>query len=103
MLRLAPTNLAQLDPASLTKFGHLLETFVVGELLKRASWHDDVREVAHWHTHDSQEVDFLIETYDGGVVAFEIKARGKVVPKDLTGKLIAPQPEPSSNQAVQRL
>ena len=85
MLRLTPAKLAQLDPASLTEFGHLLETFVTGELLKQASWHNDVREVAHWHTHEDQEVDFLIETYDGGVVAFEIKARGKVVPKDLVG------------------
>jgi uncharacterized protein len=85
MLRLTPAKLAQLDPASLTEFGHLLETFVAGELLKQASWHDDVREVAHWHTHDDQEIDFLIETYDGGVVGFEIKARGKAVAKDLIG------------------
>ena len=85
MLRLTPAKLAQLDPTSLTEFGHLLETFVAGELLKQASWHDDVREVAHWHTHDDKEVDFLIETYDGGVVGFEIKARGKAIADDLTG------------------
>jgi hypothetical protein len=85
MLRLTPAKLAQLDPASLTEFGHLLETFVTGELLKQASWHADVREVAHWHTHDDQEVDFIIETYDGGVIGFEIKARGKAVTKDLVG------------------
>jgi uncharacterized protein len=96
MLRLTPAKLAQLDPASLTEFGHLLETFVADELLKQASWHEDVREVAHWHTHDDHEVDFLIETYDGGVVAFEIKARSKTVAKDLTGlrllrELLGPQ------------
>ncbi len=85
MMRLTPAKLAQLDPASLTEFGHLLETFVVGELLKQASWHDDVREVAHWHTHDDQEVDMLIETYDGSVVGFEVKARTKAVSKDITG------------------
>jgi uncharacterized protein len=85
MLRLTPAKLAQLDPTSLTEFGHLLETFVVGELLKQASWHDDVRDVAHWRTHDDQEVDLLIEMYDGTVVAFEIKARSKTVPKDIAG------------------
>jgi uncharacterized protein len=85
MLRLTPDKLAQLDPASLTEFGHLLETFVVGELLKQASWHDDIREVAHWHTHDDQEVDLLFETYDGGVIGFEVKARSKTVSKDLAG------------------
>lgn len=85
MLRLTPAKLAQLDPASLTEFGHLLETFVVGELLKQASWHDDVRDVAHWHTHDGHEVDVVIETYDGGVLGCEVKARSKPTTKDLTG------------------
>lgn len=74
MLRLTPDKLAQLDPASSTEFGHLLETFVVGELLKQASWQDDDR-----------EVDFIIETYDGGVVGLEVKARSKTVSKDLGG------------------
>ena len=85
MLRLTPAKLAQLDPASLTEFGHLLETFAAGELLKQASWHEEVREVGHWRTHDGAEVDFLAETYDGGVVGFEVKARGTVVAKDLGG------------------
>lgn len=85
MLRLSPTKLAQLDPASLTEFGHLLETFVAGELLKQASWHDEVRDVAHWHTHDDQEVDVVVETFDGSVVGFEVKARAKTTTKDLAG------------------
>lgn len=85
MLRLTPAKLAQLDPASLTEFGHLLETFVAGEVLKQASWHDDVRDVAHWHTHDDHEVDVVIETYDGSVVGLEVKARSRPTTKDLTG------------------
>ncbi len=85
MLRLTPSKLAQLDPASATEFGHLLETFVVGELIKQASWQNDVREIAQWRTHDGKEVDLLIETYDGGVVAFEIKARSRTTSGDLAG------------------
>jgi uncharacterized protein len=85
MMRLSPGKLTQLDPASLTEFGHLLESFVVGELLKQASWHDDVRETAHWRTHDDREVDLVVETYDGTVVCFEVKARRQVAAKDLTG------------------
>lgn len=85
MLRLSPAKLARLDPASATEFGHLLESFVVGELLKQASWNDDVREVAHWRTHDNHEVDMLIETYDGSVIGFEIKARSQTTTKDLAG------------------
>jgi uncharacterized protein len=85
MMRLTPAKLAQLDPASTTEFGHLLETFVVGELQKQASWHDEIREVAHWRTHDDHEVDFLVELFDGSVVAFEIKARSQTTAKDLGG------------------
>ena len=85
MLRLSPAKLAQLDPAAATEFGHLLETFVVGELLKQASWHDDVREVAHWRTQDDHEIDMLIETYDGSVIGFEVKARSQTTSKDLAG------------------
>lgn len=85
MLRLTPPKLATLDPASAAEFGHLLETFVVGELRKQASWHDDVRDTAHWRTHDGHEVDMLIETYDGSVIAFEVKARSQTTAKDLAG------------------
>ena len=85
LLRLSPAKLAQLDPASSTDFGHVLETFAVGELLKQASWNDDVREVAHWRTHDNHEVDVLVETYEGDVIGFEVKARSQTTAKDLSG------------------
>ncbi len=85
MMRLTPAKLARLDPASSTEFGHLLETFVVGELLKQASWHDDIREAAQWRTHDDDEVDLLFETYDGNVIGFEVKARSQTTTKDLLG------------------
>lgn len=45
------------DPSALAEFGHLLETFVVGELLKQASWSDNIAAVGHWRTHDGQETD----------------------------------------------
>ena len=38
LLQLTPAKLTGLDPQSLSSFGHLLETFVVGELRKQASW-----------------------------------------------------------------
>ncbi len=38
LLRLSGEHLARRDPTALTEFGHLLETFVVGEILKQASW-----------------------------------------------------------------
>ena len=85
LLGITPEKLARRDPSALAEFSHLFETFVVGELLKQASWCDDVREVGHWRTHDGQEVDLVAETLDGSVVGFEIKAGREVDKKALRG------------------
>jgi uncharacterized protein len=82
LLRLTPEKLATRDPASLSQFGHLLETFVVGELIREASWLDDVVGCGHWRTHDGHEVDLIVERRDGGVLAFEVKASGQVASHD---------------------
>lgn len=83
MLRLAPQKLARRDPASLSQFGRLLESFVVGELTRHASWLDDVAICGHWRTHDGEEVDLIVERSDGRVLAFEVKAAGRVAGTDL--------------------
>lgn len=85
LLRLTPQKLAQLDPASLTEFGHLLETFTIGELLKQASWSEHVADVGRWRTHDGAEVDLVVERDDGSIVGFEIKASRQVHTKDARG------------------
>ena len=85
MMRLSADKLARLDPASLTEFGHVLETFVVGELIKQATWHADVADIGHWRTHDGHEVDLVIETFDGSVVAFEVKAQRQTAEHDRRG------------------
>ncbi len=73
LLRLTPDKLARKDPTALTELGHLLETFVVGELLKQASWLDGLA-----GTHDGDEVDLVVERDDGAILAFEVKAAGRV-------------------------
>ena len=85
LLRLSPARLATLDPGALTQLGHLLETFVVGELQKQASWSDAVSGMGHWRTHDGDEVDLVLERDDGAVVAFEVKAAGRVPGPALAG------------------
>jgi uncharacterized protein len=82
LLRLTPEKLATRDPASLTQFGHLLETFVVGELVREAAWLEDVAACGHWRTHDGNEVDLIVERSDGGVLAFEVKASSQVAGHD---------------------
>lgn len=85
LLRLGGTRLARLDATALQQFGHLLETFVVGEVRKQLSWMDGVSAVGHWRTHDGVEVDLVVERDDGSVIAFEVKAGSRVVGSDLTG------------------
>ncbi len=85
LLRLSAARLASLQPAALTEFGHLLETFVVGEILTQASWSDAVSGCGHWRTHDGDEVDIILERDDGAVVAFEVKAGSRVPGAELSG------------------
>jgi predicted AAA+ superfamily ATPase len=81
LLRLTGEKLNRRDPTSLTEFGHLAETFVVGELLKEISWLDGIAQVGHWRTYDGEEVDLIVERDDGLVFAFEVKA-GKRAAKE---------------------
>ncbi len=80
LLRLTPEKLARKDPASLTEFGHLLETFVVGEVQRQASWLDGIS-AGHWRTYTNDEVDLVLERDDGAIIAFEVKS-GSRVPGD---------------------
>lgn len=85
LLRLTADKLSQRNPTALQQFGHLLETFVVGEALKQVSWMDGVAGVGHWRTHDGADVDLVIERNDGSVVAIEVKAGTRVSGRDLAG------------------
>lgn len=62
----------------LTEYGHLLETFAVGEILKQASWSDAPLATGHFRTEAGDEVDLVLERDDGQVVAFEIKAGSRI-------------------------
>jgi predicted AAA+ superfamily ATPase len=85
LMRVSPAKLATLDPTALAEFGHLLETFVVGELRKQVSWMDERVSTGHWRTHDGDEVDYVVEFDDGRVLAFEVKANERVAGADLKG------------------
>lgn len=86
LLRLSARKLAGLDAASLQQFGHLLETFVVGEVLAQASWMDYRPHVGHWRTYDGAEVDLVLEDGESGaVLAIEVKASTRVHERDRRG------------------
>lgn len=66
-------------------FGHLLETFVVGELRKQIGWSDSRIRLYHYRTTTGREVDILLEDAAGRLVGLEIKASSTVVQKDFSG------------------
>ena len=87
LLRLTESKLAARTASALTAFGHLLETFVVGEVHKQLDWLDDPVGRGHWRTHDGDEIDLVVERSDGNVAAIEVKAGSRVRPEDLTATL----------------
>ncbi|MGB4779397.1 ATP-binding protein [Microbacterium sp.] len=85
VLRLSPSKLARGDASALTEFGHLLESFVVQEAIRQTTWMDALVSSGHWRTRDDDEVDLVLERYDGAVIGIEIKAGDRVQSKQLGG------------------
>ena len=68
-----------------TPFGAVLETFVLGELLKLASWADDRYTFSHFRDKERNEVDIVIEDGLGRVAGIEVKASATVSERDFSG------------------
>ena len=68
-----------------TLFGPILETFVLAELLKLASWSDDRYGFSHFRDKERKEVDIVIEDRRGRVVGIEVKASATVTSRDFAG------------------
>lgn len=66
-------------------FGPLLETFVLSELQKVATWSDDRFEFFHFRDKDRNEVDIVMEDSQGRLVGIEVKASATVTAKDFSG------------------
>src|SRR5690606_30992057 len=71
--------------ADRTAFGPLLETFVLAELLKLASWSGGHFEFHHFRDRYDNEVDIVIENQDRRVVGIEVKSSATVTSKDFSG------------------
>ncbi len=68
-----------------TFLGQLLETFVVNELRKQATWSDNPVSLFHFRTTTGKEVDIVLEDRQGRVVGIEVKASGVVQKRDFAG------------------
>lgn len=84
--------LAAFDDISLEKLqkdrqplGPLLETFVVSELLKLASWHGRRLTFSHYRDKEKNEVDIIMQDQSGAIVGIEVKASATVTHADFSG------------------
>jgi uncharacterized protein len=67
------------------RFGPLLETFVVSEIAKLATWCGIKIFPSHYRTKDQDEVDLIIEDRRGRIVGIEVKASATVRGQDFRG------------------
>ncbi len=74
-------RLAEPDGAA----GQMIETFVMMELARQLTWSEIPARLYHYRTKDRVEVDAVLETPDGRVIAIEVKAGGTVRTEDLAG------------------
>ena len=56
----------------------MIETFVLAELRKQASWSRERLSLHHYRTRDRVEIDVIIEHADGRIAAIEIKSGATV-------------------------
>lgn len=67
------------------RFGHLLETFVLNELRRLASWEKANYSFFHYRDRDQAEVDIVVEREGGQVAGVEVKAAAMVGDRDFRG------------------
>jgi predicted AAA+ superfamily ATPase len=68
-----------------TMLGQMLETFVYGELRRRATGVGEPIEFAHYRDKDGAEVDVVLEHADARINGVEVKASSTVHPTDFRG------------------
>ena len=81
------SHLLGVDPARLdvpedTRRGPLIETFVVNEIRKQLAWSGVRAEMFHFRDRNGYEVDLILQTPDGRVVAIEVKSAQTVTKRD---------------------
>ena len=74
-----PTALARLNDSSV---GPLVESFVIAELAKQLTWSETSARLHHYRDRDGHEIDAIIESADGHVIAVEVKASTVARPAD---------------------
>jgi uncharacterized protein len=65
--------------------GHVLENFIVNELMKQITWNTVRTRLYHFRSATNQEVDIILERMDGKIIGIEVKSNQHVSVKDIKG------------------
>ena len=83
LLRLTEERVRGGEPLFLRQYGHLLETFVLGEVRKLLSWMSAPSDLGYWRNRQGDEVDLVVERLsDDAVIGMEVKAGSRVTAND---------------------
>ena len=86
LLRLTEDRVRSGEPLFLKQYGHLLETFVLGEVRKMLSWMDGPSTIGYWRNRRGDEVDIVVERPDAdAVIGIEVKSGARVAQADWKG------------------
>ncbi len=86
LLRLTEERVRSGEPLFLKQYGHLLETFVLGEIRKMLSWMDGPSTIGYWRNRRGNEVDIVVERPDDdAVIGIEVKSGARVAQDDWKG------------------
>lgn len=86
LLRLTAERIGSGEPLFRGQYGHLLETFVLGEVRKMITWIDGHYEIGYWRDREGSEVDLVVErSEDEMVIGLEVKAASRVRSDDWKG------------------
>lgn len=81
LLKAPPSVLVKMQPHL---FGHVLENFVLSELMKANGLRSHKVDISFYRTQDGREVDFILE-YQQKFVAIEVKHAEHITDRDLAG------------------
>lgn len=62
--------------------GRIIENFVVMELKKQQTWSEVPTRMYHYRTHTGEEIDLVIESFNGDIVAIEVKSSQTLASQD---------------------
>jgi predicted AAA+ superfamily ATPase len=74
LMGLDEESILSISKTTSTNNGHLIESFVVNEIIRLSTGSSAIRKIGYWRTRTNEEIDLILELKDGKVIAVEVKS-----------------------------